>query len=156
MCDAEGKKGESSASQRVKAPNGQSNWYHFSRHSCTSRSGPLRSAFCRRMLLSKPIRGLPRVGQHIEVLCGSSRTSGWRTALVVRNDAAKRRSIIKWSDGEPFTLCPDVSEQNAQPQWPATPLGTPPLETQQSVGSVRCVSSLSSLSVDLTNLNENR
>ena len=111
LCDAEGKKGESSASQRVKAPNGQSNWYHFSRHSRTSRTGPLRSAFCRRMLLSKPIRGLPRVGQHIEVLCGSSRTSGWRTALVVRNDAATRRSIIKWSDGELFTLCPDVSEQ---------------------------------------------
>ena len=64
-----------------------------------------------RMLLSKPIRGLPRVGQHIEVLCGSSRTSGWRTALVVRNDAATRRSIIKWSDGELFTLCPDVSKQ---------------------------------------------
>ena len=109
------------------------------------------------MLLSKPIRGLPRVGQHIEVLCGSSRTSGWRIALVVRNDAAKRRSIIKWSDGELFTLCPDVSgTEMAQPQWPATPLGTPPLETQQSVGSVRCVSSLSSLSVVLTNLNENR
>ena len=103
--------GKYSASQRVKAPNGQSNWYNFSRHSRTSRTGPLRSAFCRRMLLSKPIRGLPRIGQHIEVLCGSSRTSGWRTALVVRNDAAKRRSIIKWSDGELFRLCPDVPEQ---------------------------------------------
>ena len=63
------------------------------------------------MLLSKPIRGLARVGQHIEVLCGSSRTSGWRTVLVVRNDAATRRSIIKWSDGELFTLYPDVPKQ---------------------------------------------